>query len=73
MFIIGSPIDGSSGRRGTPEYDQAIEVEESPLLSILRGFRVIEVIRREARDGLRSLQEARANAAEEFVFGWLAS
>ena len=63
----------ASGRRGTPEYDQAIEVDESPLLSILRGFNVIESIRREARDGLRSPPQARADAADEFAFGWLAS
>ena len=63
----------ASGRRGTPEYDQAIEVDESPLLSILRGFNVIESIRREARDGLRSPLQARADAADEFAFGWLAS
>ena len=63
----------ASGRRGTPEYDHAFEVDESPMLSILRGFNVIESIRREARDGLRSPLQARADAADEFAFGWLAS
>ena len=62
----------ASGRRGTPEYDHAIEVDESPLLSTLRGFNVIEAIRREARDGLCSPLQARADAANEFAFGWLA-
>ena len=49
-----------------------VEVDESPLLSTLRGFNVIEAIRREARDGLCSPLQARADAANEFAFGWLA-
>lgn len=61
-----------TGLRGTSAHDQSAEVDQGPLLSILRGFDAIEALRRAVRDGGMDGPEAVGHAADLFVFGFLA-
>ncbi len=65
--------DGArTGLRGTAAHDQCAEVDQGPMLSILRGFDAIEALRRAVRDGDMDGPEAVGHAADLFAFGFLA-
>lgn len=60
-----------SGKYGSNESNQATELNESPMQSLLLGFDCIEELRRQALRGDISTSEARTLAAEQFISGWI--